>query len=210
MNALVAALAILPAVLARVQGNVVSLDARGQDVREVLATLFAQAKKSYALDASIRGSLYMRLDHIEYEKALDIVLTQARLTSRVQDGVVIVSVAAPKPTTVAERPPVTKPVAVKKAAPVVVKKAPAQPPITAILDRKVTTQLSKTPITTVFATLGRQAGAKIEVDRLVPAYKIDARFSAVTLRTALDKICGAAGLERNIVNGVIWIRPKTE
>ena len=58
------------AVLARAQGNVVSLDARGQDVREVLATLFAQAKKSYALDASIR----LRLPYIEPLNLLQIEL----------------------------------------------------------------------------------------------------------------------------------------
>ena len=174
-----------------------SLDARGQDVREVLATIFAQVKKPYALDASIKGSLYVRLDGMAYDKALGIVLTQAGLSAKERDGVVMVS---PAKVTPPKDGPVTKPI---------VKKIVVLPSADTILSRKVTVHLSKAPLATVFATLGKQAGTTISLDPSAPAYKLDANFSNVTLRSALHEVCGAARLEIQAGEGKIRIYRKT-
>ena len=159
----------------------VSVDSRGEDVREVLATLFAQVHRPYALDASISGKLYVTLDRMPFPKALGIVLTQANLVARDKDGVTLITVA-PKPVA----PPKT-PVVVPVAKPL-----PSLAPET--FSRKVTTRLNRALIADVFAALGAQAKVAIEVDPAVPAYRVDAFFAKTSLRYALDRVCKAAGL----------------
>lgn len=197
MKALIAALVLLPS-LAFGQADAlrVSLDARGEDVREVLATLFAQAHKTYALDASIKGKLYVKLDAVPYEKALEIVLAQSGLVAKSKDGILIVS---PVPTPA----PVAKPAT----APVVKKPVAAPPAITpATFARKVTTRLNRKPLADVFAAFGEQAKVKIELDPSVPAYKIDAFFVKTSLKYALDRVCKAAGLRYAVEGEKIKIK----
>ncbi|RYG24520.1 hypothetical protein EON82_10470 [bacterium] len=202
MKALVAALFLVPC-LAFAQAAAetpirVSLDARGEDVREVLATLFAQAKKPYALDASIKGKLYVKLDAMPYEKALAVVLAQTGLKVKDREGVVMIS---PAKVSVAVAP---KPVAVKTAAslPIVSAKPLNEK---AILARKVTTKLIKAPLADVFASFGKQAKIEIEIDSSVPAYRIDAFFTKSSLRYSLDQVCKAAGLRYEFVDNKIQI-----
>lgn len=158
----------------------VSVDSRGEDVREVLATLFAQVHRPYALDASISGKLYVTLDRMPFPKALGIVLTQANLVARDKDGVTLITVA-PKPVAPSKPPvvPAAKPL-------------PSLAPET--FSRKVTTRLNRAPIADVFAAFGAQAKVAIEVDPAVPAYRVDAFFAKTSLRYALDRVCKAAGL----------------
>lgn len=191
MTPFLAAFALAAAFAAQVRPTTVSLDARGQDVREVLATLFVQARRPYALDASIKGSLYIKVDGMAYDKALALVLGQSKLSAREQDGVTIVSAApAPAPKILPARRPV------------------AAPSGEEVLARKVTTRLTKAPLATVFASLGKQAGTAIVVDPSVPAYRIDAHFSNLSLRDALHRVCEAAGLEIQSTDGRIRIYRK--
>ena len=175
----------------------VSLDARGEDVREVLATLFAQVRRPYALDASITGKLYVAFDRMPFPKALGIVLTQANLVARDKDGVTIIA-PAPKPLTIVPKPPTAAPA------------APAAKPVTtldpATFARKVTTRLNRAPLTDVFAALSIQAKVPIEVDPTVPAYRVDAFFAKSSLRYALDRICKAANLRYEVQGDRIRIR----
>ena len=165
----------------------VSLDARGEDVREVLATLFSQAHRPYALDASIKGRLYVTFDRVPFPKALDIVLTQAGLSARDKDGITLIApapAATPKPLPKAPAPvPPAKPL-------------PTLDPQT--FARKVTTRLSRVPLADVFAALGEQAKVAIDVDAAVPAYRVDAFFAKSSLRYALDRVCKAAGLRYEV------------
>ena len=184
MKPLLAFLILVPA-FAAAQNPLVSLDARGDDVREVLATLFAQAGKPYALDAGIKGKLYVKLDGMRYDKALAIVLAQAGLGAKEKDGVLMVK---PLPVVAAVVAPVPKPKPVEK---------PLSP---AIFAQKVTTRVSRAPLADVLASLGAQAKVTIELDPNVPAYRIDAFFIKTSLRYALDRVCKAAGL-RYVIQG---------
>lgn len=200
MKTLLAFLVLLPA-LASAQNPLVSLDARGDDVREVLATLFAQAGKAYALDASIKGKLYVKLDGMRYDKALAIVLAQTGLGAKEKDGVmmvkplpaiapVIASVPKPKPVVPVEKP-LPKPLAPNA------------------LAQRVTTRASRAPLAEVLASLGAQAKVTIELDSKVPAYRIDAFFIKTSLRYALDRVCKAADL-RYVIQGekiVVSVKP---
>ncbi len=190
MSPFLAALALLTTQAESVR---VSLDARGDDVREVLATLFAQAHRPYALDASIKGRLYVALDRMPYAKALGIVLAQANLVAREKDGVTMI---APAPKVVAPAP---APVVEKKAAPPVV----AIPP--SAFARRVTTRLSRAPLADVFAALGEGAKVEIVLDPSVPAYRVDAFFARTSLRYALDRVCKAAGLRYVVAGGKIRV-----
>lgn len=227
MRTLLAALVLLPAfalvpTFAAAQEAApirISLDARGEDAREVLATLFAQAKKPYALDAGISGKLYVKLDSLPYAKALDIVLLQAGLVAKERDGTVIVSLApkpaAPKPvvSTVLPAAAVPSPTPTTKKAPVAAKPvAPAPvaaPAVTAAtFAHKVTTRLNRAPLAKVFAAFAEQSGATIELDSAVPAYRVDAFFVKTSLKYALDRVCKAAGLKHTVESGKIKISVK--
>ena len=197
MKTLLAALLVLPSpAFAQTEPPRVSLDARGEDVREVLATLFAQARRPYALDASIKGKLYVAFDRMPFPKALGIVLAQANLVARDRDGVTLI---APAPV------PMPKPLPVAKPAPVLVAPAKSLPP--EAFARRITTRLSRAPLADVFAALGAQAKVTIEVDPAVPAYRVDAFFAKTSLRYALDRVCRAAGLRYEVAEGIIRIAP---
>ena len=189
MNPLLAFLALVPAVaLPQAEIPSVSVDARGQDVCEVIATLFAQIHRPYAIDASVKGKLYVALDRMPFPKALGIVLAQADLVAQDRDGVTMIG---PAPKVIAK--PAIKTVLPKQ---VVVPQPVAKPaPIPAsVLARPVATRLTRTPLTEVFAALGKQASVSITVDPDVPAYRIDAIFAKTSLRYALDRVCAAAHL----------------
>lgn len=177
----------------------VSLDARGEDIREVLATLFAQAKKPYALDAAIKGKLYVKLDAMPYEKALAVVLAQSGLVAKNREGVVMIS-PAPAPATPSVK---TTPAVKAPAAP----KPTTDKPISekVALGRRVTTRLSRAPLADVFASLDKQAKVTIEMDTSVPAYRVDAFFVGSSLRYAMDQICKAAGLRYEFADNKIVV-----
>jgi len=205
----------------------ISLDARGEDVREVLATLFAQTKKPYALDAAIKGKLYVKIDALPYEKALTIVLTQAGLFAKDRDGVVMVTTtpaaSAIKPvvkptekpiekTAEKAKPTETKPALTKPAETKPAETKPAETKLAEITNatygRKVTTRLTKATLVDVFKAFGDQAEVTIEVDPSVPAYRVDAFFVKTSLKYALNRVCKAAGLKYTATDGKIVISPE--
>lgn len=192
-------LAVLLAVAVVVR-PIVSVDARGSDVRDVLVGVFNQAKRPYALDKGIQGKLYMRFDRLPYDKALEIVAQQAGLVVKERNGVVLVS-PADRPATESDRP------SPSKAAPSTAKRpAPAKPTPSraAVLARRVTVRLSRAPLATVFATLGKQASVGIDL-KGVPAYRVDAAFTKAPLQIALDQVCGATGLRYAFTDGRIVV-----
>ncbi len=189
MNPFLAALLLLPSVVHR--ATTVSLDARGQDIRETLASLFGQAHKPFALDANIRGTLYMRFNGLPYDQALEIVTQQAGLVVQDKNGVVLVSLAnPPKPEATLPKPETAA--------------ASKRPSPATILARRVTTNLSRAPLATVFASFGKQADVGISLDK-VPAYRVDATFKSVPLRSALDQVCNATGLKYGFAGGKIVV-----
>ena len=202
MKPLLAFLALAPALaFGQADAPRISLDSRGDDVREVLATLFAQANKPYALDAAIKGKLYVKLDRFPYAKALGVVLSQAGLQAKDKDGVTMISPipVPPAPKTAPVKPVVAKPLPPK----------PAVGPVpTAVLARRVTTRARRAPLADVLASLGEQAKVEIEVDPSVPAYRVDAFFIKTSLKYALDRVCKAANLRYEFSDGKIVVGPE--
>lgn len=174
----------------------VSVDAKGEDVRSVLHSLFGQVKKSYVLDPGVRYVLYLSLKDIEFEEALNVICKNATLTYELQNGIYFVR-KAPAP----QSKPAPKP-------------EPAPPkgklPET-VLNRTLTTRLEKADIRALFNEIGKSTDVKIEVDASVPAYKLDAFLIKTSLKFALTQICTAAKLEFVFTNNLtILIRKKAD
>lgn len=210
MKPLFAVLALLPAfAVAQAEPIRVSLDARGDDVREVLATLFAQAHRPYALDASIKGRLYVAFDRVPYAKALGIVLSQAGLVAREQDGVTMVLPApALSPPGVRgndpQKPTFGKPLG--PPTPTAVAKRPDLSP--SIFAHRVTTRLTRAPLAEVLNALSEQAGVEIVLEPDVPAYRVDAFFVKSSFGYALDRVCKAARLRYAIEGNRVAVSVK--
>ena len=163
-------------------GPTVDVKANGTDIRDVLYQLFTQSKKSYVLQPGIRMSLDLNLVNVDFDEALQIICEAASLKADLQNGIYYIG-----------RKTVIKPFLTAKA-PMKVAPVGANPLKPSVLDRKVTTKLVKVPLKTVLAEFTRQTKVNFEVDPLVPAYKLDAFLSKLTLRQALDRITKATNL----------------
>jgi type II secretory pathway component GspD/PulD (secretin) len=173
----------------------VSVDAKGDDVRSVLHDLFGQAKKNYVLDPGVRFALYLSLNDIEFEEALHLICKNASLAYEIQNGIYFVKRApAPQP----------------KPEPKLEEKPKGKLP-EAVLAKPVTTKLEKTDLRALFTELGKQTEITFEVDSAVPAYKLDAFLTKLSLKSALTQICEATKLEYVLTDRLtILIRKKTE
>jgi len=167
--------------------KLVSVSSKGNDVRQVLHDMFKQAEKSFVLEPNIRFFLYLSLEKIEFDEALQLVCKTASLRVEVQNGIYFISNSKPAPTT-------TPPTAVKGT----FETKPAPPkgklPET-VLNKKVTTRFDKIDIRVLISNLSQQTGVPFEVDANVPAYKLDAYLINTSLKFALDTICSAAKLQ---------------
>lgn len=164
----------------------VSIKAKGDDVRLVLANLFEQAKKNYVLPPNFHFALYLSLEDQPFDRVLDIVCKQTGLVAELDEDVYLLRIA-PKAKDGADVGPVT---AVK---------VEAQPPKrvtlpTSVLSKRLTTRMSKAALKDVVAALTGQTEVPIEIDREVPEYRIDAFLVNTSLKYALDNITKAAKL----------------
>lgn len=154
----------------------VSITAKATDVRAILADLFAQAKQNYVLQQGIQAAFFLTLDKVEFEEALNIICSQAKLQYEVQNGIYFITKA--KPVVIAPVVPVAKGTLDKS-----------------VLATRLTTKFTKTDIRVVFAEFSKQTEVKIEVDKAVPNFKLDTTLKHTTLRYALDKVTEATGLK---------------
>lgn len=164
------------------EGGHVTVSSKGQDVRSVLFDLFSQAKKNFVLEPNTRFVLYLALAGVPFDEALEIICHSAGLKYELTNDIYYISkidvASFTKPTNPA---PVT--------VPKVLGKLTDQD-----LQKTVTTKLSRADIRQVFTEFSSQSGVTIEVDKKVPAYKVDAFLVKTSLKYALDVVTKAAGL----------------
>ena len=187
----------------------VTVSAKGSDVRAVLHELFEQQKKSYVLDPSVKFSLYLSLNEIEFEEALIVVCKAASLKYELQNGIYYINKGVlkqeNKPTT--DVKPTVKPVETKT--------APERPRGIlpgSVFQKRVTTRFNKIDIRELFADIAKQTGVEIEIDKSVPNYKLDAFLIDTSLKYAIDQINAGAGLEYKLTNfkSILIFMPKKE
>jgi type II secretory pathway component GspD/PulD (secretin) len=172
----------------------VSVSANGSDVRTVLHDLFGQTKQNYVIEPSVRFSLYLSLDKVDFDEALAIICHLSKLKAEKQNGIYYVSNDVPVVASTSPQAAV-KP---KDPTPLPLDSPPVITQNT-LKTKHVTTRLAKTDIRKVFAAIAKEAGVTIVVDSSVPACKLDAFLEKTTLKYALDQIVGAAKLRYRIV-----------
>ncbi len=183
------------AVPVKVDGNkLVTISAKGSDVRGVLHDLFTQSSKNYVLEPNTHFSLYLNLKDIEFEEALQIVCKLADLDYDIDNGIFYVNKvkkAPPKSETPTQQTPVQT--------------QPQQPKGTlsnTVLNKRLTTRFQKTDLRTIIADIAKQTGITLEIAPDVPAYKLDAFLIETSLKFALDTICDATKLSYKLTNNM--------
>lgn len=168
----------------------VSITANGVDVKQILHQLFTQAKKSYVIQPNTFYSLNLVLDGVDFDEALQIVLQTADLKSEVQNGIYFISrkgsgslIKGKADQKIADAMPTKKSYVPESA-----------------FNKHLTTRLARATIAEVFASFGKQTGVSFEVDKSVPAYKLDAFLIDTSLRYALDRILKATGLKYDLTD----------
>jgi type II secretory pathway component HofQ len=174
----------------------VNVKAKGEDVRSVLHELFGQAKKNYVLEPGIRYALYLSLEGVEFEEALQLVCKNASLKYELQNGIYFVDRDSKVQSTPAKSTQPAKPKG----------KLPET-----VLNKLVTTRFDKIDIRALFENISKQTGVTIEIDKSVPAYKLDAYLLKTSLKFALTTICEAARLKYTFTeNQTLLLTPKKD
>ncbi len=181
---------------------VVSINAKGEDVRSVIHDLFKQAGKNYVMNPGVRFVLYLSLDKIDFQEALNIVCKNASLKYEVHKGVYHIANAPkvqPKPEE--DNTPTEDKLKVEPK----IEKLPTKPKGTlpnTVLAKRVTTRLQKKEIKDVFAILSKQTGITIEVSEEIPAFKLDVFLINTSLKYALDEITRATKLKYRMTDNL--------
>jgi type II secretory pathway component GspD/PulD (secretin) len=178
-------------VVALAQNMTVRVKAKGDDLRVVLASIFEQTGQQYVVQTSARQGLYLSLDGVTLEYAIEVIAEVTDLEFEKKAGVWYVRTKKPVARTQAQNFAPNAPI--------------ASPPLPnfdpSTLEKKVSTKLTKTSIKDVFAAFAKQTGTTITIDKGVPLYKIDAFMYNTSLKFALERICKAAGLKYDLLPG---------
>lgn len=190
MNKIIASALLLSlSLVALAQNMTVRVKAKGDDLRVVLSSIFEQTGQQYVVQTSARQGLYLSLDGVTLEYAIEVISEVADLEFEKRSGIWYVKSKKPVVNTKAQAFAPTTPVAA----------APKVDP--SILDKKVSTKLTKTSIKDVFDAFAKQTGSTIVIEKGVPLYKIDAFMYNTSLKFALERICKAAGLKYELAPG---------
>ena len=177
----------------------VTINAKGDDVRSVIHDLFKQSNRNFVLNPGVRFVLYLSLDKVSFNDALNIICKNANLKYEIQSDVYYISAVAPKPVEAPKPAVEQKPVVEQKA----VEKTPVKPEAakakgtlpSTVLAKRITTRFQKKDIREVIGALAQQSGITIEVSEDIPAYKLDAYLINTSLKFALDEITRATKLK---------------
>ncbi len=192
------------------EAGIVNISAKGDDVRSVLFDLFRQTNNNFVLDSGVRWVLYLHLEKVSFEQALDIVVQNAEIGYEIKNGVYYIgkgrktaknNTSKPNPTPQQGEQTPTAPKLPENNGNTTSKMVTDND-----LQKRLTTRYSVTPIRKVFEEFTRQTGVKIEVDASVPDYKLDAFLIDTSLKYSLDVICDAAQLKwSKTANGTIKV-----
>lgn len=189
----------------------VSVNSRGKDIREVLYDLFLQKRKNFVVEGVDKVELFLILNEVGFDEALEIVLKQANLRYDLQNDIYYIgkkgksvlpivpmgSTGSTPSLAPLDLPPVTKqpPLTTPALDQAVTFKAPAAKVTESDMKRRVTTRYNLVDIRQLLADLSQQTGVKIEVAADVPAYKVKAFLINTSLRYAMDTVTKTARLK---------------
>lgn len=154
--------------------NLVTINAKGEDVRDVLSSLFGQAKENFVVDPNVHYVLWLSLNKVDFDAALGIVCHTANLSAR-EDGRIWYVKQLPFTHAPAK---------------------PTPPPLTnKDLEKKVTLKFKKSSLKDVLANLTTQTTIPIVLDKTVPSFTLDAHLWHKSLKYALDVLTNATHLK---------------
>lgn len=151
---------------------VVSIQARGTDVKEVLVDLFTQAKRDFMLSSGIEKKIYLSVREVPFTKALQMICEAARIRFVLKDEIYVIE-ATGSSREIGSPIPQNEQDALK---------------------RKISLNVNQTGIQAIAASLSKQSGVPVKLDKGVPNYRINAKLPGTTLEVALNAICSGTGL----------------
>jgi hypothetical protein len=153
----------------RVQEILITLEARGEDAREVFASLFAQAKVNFVLQVDVQRPVYLTLRETPFLRALQLLCEATNTRYSVRDGVYYIA-------------PLTS--------------TPPPPPVRVQESRPRTVRLVGTgmPLRSVAEEIARQTGVRVEIAPDAPNLRFNLNLSGVEIEKALDALCSGTGL----------------
>lgn len=189
------------------QDKLITISARGTDVRTVLHDLFTQARKNVVLENLPRIELFLSLNSVDFDETLEIVCRLANLRYEVQNGIYYISKA---------RPAATTPTRANQPAPTAGAAAPSQAAVRAVgrlpqnvLQRAVSGTFNRLDLREVAKRLGDQAKVTVEIDPSVPRYRLDMKLNPTSLGYALRVISERLELEMVFTDHqTLLLRPK--
>lgn len=181
----------------------ISFSARGTDVRYVLFDIFSQVKKNFLVQETGIVNLFVSVQEIGFDQAIDVVCKAGNIEYKVVDGVYVFSKAkkTANPTNVQSQTTVQNQSAV-------VEKPIAKKLDEAILNKHLTIRLQQTEIRKVFGDIGKQIGITIEIAPAVKNFKVNAFLIDTSLRFALNSLTQSAGLVYSLTDhGTVLVTP---
>ena len=192
--------------------TLVSITSKGHDVRDVLHDLFTQAGKNYIVKEVPQTRLFISLNGVAFDEALELVADSAGIHYAKQNG--IYTITAKRGSTIT--PTNTKPTPSNQAqpkpnaAPTKVNPKPTLEPVIsgsqtgklkeAVLNKLVSGAYVKIDFRKLVGDLGKQAGVKIEIHPDVPKYSLDFTVKQTSLGWSLRKLCQVLKLELKFTN----------
>lgn len=177
------------------QPTTVTLSSKGTDVRFVLHDLFTQAKQSYVIKSVPRIDLYLSLENLDFEEALELILSISDLHYERQNGIYFISKgrraveSASADKNNSESAPKTT------GAPEKVTTEPTGKLPSSVLNKTIKGSYTKKELSTILEDFSKQTGVKIELDKKVPKYYLDFTINTTSLGWALRKLATELKLE---------------
>jgi type II secretory pathway component GspD/PulD (secretin) len=170
----------------------ITIDAKASDIRDVVHSVFEQAKMDYVMEQYMRGLVYLSVHDLPLERALQALSDAANIQFVLKNGIYMVG---PKPKESVVTPaPVTTPVK----------------PVVDYMSKTVTINVTKQPIAEVVKLLATQTGATLELDPNCPSYQVSMCLQSKSLKIALNALSSAAPLSySSMPDGTIKVRMKT-
>ncbi len=168
----------------------ITIDAKGSDIRDVVHSVFQQAKMDYVMEQYSRGLVYLSVHDVPLERALQALSDAANIQFVLKSGIYMVG---PRPKESVVTPAL----------------APVKP-VVDYLSKTITINVTKEPIAEVVKSLATQTGANLELDPNCPSYQVSMCLQSKSLKIALNALSNAAPLiYSSMPDGTIKVRMKT-
>ena len=184
------------------QTQTVKIKSRGEDIRTVIDTIFEQTGKQYVLETNYHQTLYMNLDGITFQKAIEIISNVSDMEFEEKQGIWYIHKRpitsghsfAPSTVQAPAMAPVTKVIKPVTTKIPVKTKAPAKSPT---VKPKAKTQIQK-PVTPKTETAGQGFTTMVPIDAKPSTLNTNARITVQLKKMDIREVFAEFGRQANI------------